>query len=215
MNMKFRAAWFWAIALSVTPAFAQQPDNAETSLSAVKAPAQVMVGQATPVTIESGNRAPRWCGLVIDFGDGDVKQFKIGSGSVFPVTASKTYQQPGNYTIKAFGRRITTHSACSGEVTAQISVGNPVQARAPAGVSNNCPQTVNIRNAAGAEVPFGLRQMVADAGGIQPARDQVAKRLMDTQEKALDDKLPVAERENAKQFAVSLRTLREVLSRCQ
>lgn len=215
MRALYGAAWCCAFTLACAPSFAQ-PDMAETSLSALKAPAQAVAGQAIPVSVESGTRPPRWCGLVVDFGDGDVQQFKIGSGPVFPLTASKTYQRPGNYTIKAFGRRVTTHSACSGELTAQISVGNPVQARGPAAaVSTSCPQTVTIRNAAGTEVPFGLRQMVIDSGGVQPARDQVAQRLMDTQAKALDDAVPPAERENAKRFAVSLRTLREVLSRCQ
>ena len=57
--------------------------------------------------------------------------------------------------------------------------------------------------------------MVIDAGGIRPAREQVSQRLMDTQEKALNEQLPASERENAKLFAASLRILRDVLAKCQ
>lgn len=202
-----------ALLLAALPVLAAAQGGGESPMSAIKAPATAAPGQSVSMVIEAGPSSSRWCGLVVDFGDGEVREIKINPRRLFPLTVEKTYQQPGRYTVRASGKQLTSHIACLGSPSTQIAVGGGAPAAAAA--SSTCPETVTIRNTAGEDVPFGLRRMVVDAGGAQRAREQVNQRLMDVQAKALDDAAPAAERENAKQFAYSLRIVRDHLAKCQ
>jgi hypothetical protein len=91
-------------------------------------------------------------------------------------------------------------------------------AQAPAApaavVSAGCPERVMVRNAAGEETLFDLRQFVVDAGGIAKARKQVTLRILDARSKAQDDARPEAERASARAFASSLKALHRQLAQC-
>lgn len=204
-----------AVLLSALPALALAQGGGESPMSAIKAPAAASPGEPVSMVIEAGPSPSRWCGLQVDFGDGEVREVKINPRRLFPVTVEKTYQAPGRYTVRVSGKQLTSHIACLGTPSTQIAIGGGGAPAPSAAVNSSCPATVTIRNTAGQDVPFGLRQMVVDAGGVQRAREQVNQRLMDVQAKALDDSAPAAERENAKQFAYSLRIVRDQLAKCQ
>ena len=86
-------------------------------------PAAAKAGQEIKVTVAAEGEAPGFCGLAIDFGDGDSRDIKIDSGEAkFPVTIAKTYAKAGNYSVKAYGKKITTHFPCAGKAEAALTV---------------------------------------------------------------------------------------------
>ncbi|GEM_PF-4250701 len=205
------AALAWA-----APAAAQ----AQTSpISAIEVPANALAGNAVAIVIRAGPNPSRWCGFRIDFGDGDGRDIKVDGDQPFPITLSRSYARPGQYTVDVVGKRVTTHSPCDGKLSAKLTVIEPVVAvltpppapRADAA----CPETVQIRNAAGQDVSFGLRQMVLDAGGVQQAGAQVDKRIIETQDRALADGTPADEVTRSKQFIASLKSLKDKLQLCR
>lgn len=205
-----------AIALALAMGSAQAQGTDSTDLSQVEVPPAVRAGQAAKITIRAGSNPPRWCGLQVDFGDGQTHSVRVGPDIFFPVTLDVTYPRPGDYTIRASGTRITTRMPCAGVVTANVRVAAaPVAAPAATAAPAQCPETVTLANASGETVSFGLAQMVRDAGGLASAREQVSRRIIEAQDRALDDKLAAAERDNAKRFSTTLKSLREHLANCR
>ena len=224
-------------ALALAALFTALPGQAQTALSHIELVGPAVAGQPTKLVIHSGADPSKWCGLAMDFGDGEVREIRIKAAPQgFPMAVEKTFAAAGSYNVKVAGRKVTSHWPCVGpelRLALRVTEGSlgPAVATAPAPLatppvpvaadagkaldSERCPVTVPVVNAAGVQVQFGLRQMVTNAGGVQAAKEQVAKRLVDSLEQALDDKLPAAERDAAKAYAATMKSVQEKLSLCR
>ncbi len=105
-----------AAALTVLPAaaFFETP-----TLGKVNVPTSAKAGEQVTITVDA-DPSKGGCGLFVEFGDGKDDQIKVKDG--FPVTLQHTYAAAGKYTVKASGKQITTHSACKGNVQADVQV---------------------------------------------------------------------------------------------
>lgn len=123
--MKLRIVLLVAASIAAPVAFAQQG-----GIGAVKVePATAKVGQPVSITVSAEGDAPTFCGLRVEYGDGQSDEIKIASSEKqFPVALSRTYNKPGNYKVKAFGVKVTTHFPCMGTAEADFVV----EAAAPA-----------------------------------------------------------------------------------
>lgn len=144
--------------------FAQQG-----GIGAVKVdPSPARAGQEVKITIAAEGEAPSYCGMVVHFDDGDSRNIKIDSNeSKFPVTISKTYAKPGTYSIKAEGKKVTTHFPCLGVAKALLVVeAAPVAAKpAPDGVA--CPDGYKMIGKAGKAGDFACK---GGKGAMAPAK---------------------------------------------
>lgn len=135
--MKFQLSF--VLGLASTLAFAQQGGIGSVKIE----PNPAKAGQEVRITIAAEGEAPGYCGMVVHFDDGSDRQIKIDSKEAkFPVTITKTYAKEGRYSIKAEGRKITTHFPCVGSATTVLVVeGAPAAAAkaAPAPVLA-CPE---------------------------------------------------------------------------
>lgn len=107
-------------------------------------PASVAPGKEVKITITAEGEAPTFCGMVVTYSDGsEARNVKIDSSEQkFPVSFGKSFAKPGTYTVKAEGKKITTHFPCIGKAEATVTVGGgtaaaaaPVKAAAP-----SCPE---------------------------------------------------------------------------
>jgi hypothetical protein len=126
-----------ALGLASTLAFAQPG-----GIGAVKVePSPARVGQEVKITISAEGEAPSFCGMVVHFDDGsESRNVKIdGNEGKFPHSFTRTYAKAGSYSIKAEGRKITTHFPCIGAATTRLVVEDaPVKAQAATAAS--CPE---------------------------------------------------------------------------
>lgn len=101
------------------------------------APSPAKAGQAVTVTVTAEGEAPALCGLGMDYGDGNSDNVKInGKPHKFPLTLTHTYAKAGSYTIKAEGKKVTTHFPCLGSASATLVVEGATAAASAAPV---CP----------------------------------------------------------------------------
>lgn len=112
-------------------------------------PNPAKAGQEVKIIIAAEGETPGFCGMVVHFDDGsESRQIKIdGKEGKFPVTIAKTYAKAGGYSIKAEGRKITTHFPCVGSATAKLVVEGapaPAPVAAPA-----CPEGYKMAGKAG------------------------------------------------------------------
>jgi len=92
----------------------------------LQAPKTAKAGQPIPITVTARKDGSSGCGLVVRFGDGSDRQFKInGDDGKLPVTMEHAYKKDGKYTVRASGRQITTSKECKGSASAVIQVGEP------------------------------------------------------------------------------------------
>ena len=102
-------------------------------IGALQAPKTAKAGQPIPITVTAKKDGNSGCGLVVSFGDGSDRQFKMnGDDGKFPVTMEHSYRKDGRYTVRASGRVITTNKECKGSASAVIQVGEAKPAKAPA-----------------------------------------------------------------------------------
>lgn len=163
--MKFQMSL--VLTLASTLAFAQQG-----GIGAVKVePSPARAGQEVKITISAEGEAPTFCGMVVHFDDGgESRNIKIASGeSAFPVSISKTYAKPGTYSIKAEGKKITTHFPCVGTATAKLVVeGAPAPATAkPATGVAICPDGYKMTGKMGKMGDFACK---GGKGAAMPAK---------------------------------------------
>lgn len=97
-------------------------------------PAMPRAGQEVKITVGTDGEPPALCGLVVHFDDGtESRQFKInGSDNRLPLTFGKVFAKPGSYSIKAEGRKITSHFPCVGVAQQTLTVEAVPAAAAPA-----------------------------------------------------------------------------------
>lgn len=114
-------------------------------------PNPAKVGQEVKITVTADGEAPTFCGLVVHFDDGgESRQVKIdGNEGKFPVTITKTYTKPGSYSIKAEGRKITTHFPCVGNAVARLVVEGSATKAAP-----GCPEGYKMAGKVGKASDF-------------------------------------------------------------
>ncbi|MBI5108410.1 MAG: hypothetical protein HZA62_06645 [Rhodocyclales bacterium] len=150
--------------LASTLAFAQQG-----GIGAVKVePNPAKAGQEVKITISAEGEASSFCGMVVHFDDGsESRQIKIdGKDGKFPATISKTYAKAGSYSIKAEGKKITTHFPCVGSATAKLVVeGAAAKPAAPA-----CPDGYKMSGKPGKAGDFSCK---GGKGAVTPAQPLV------------------------------------------
>lgn len=82
------------------------------------------IQESINLVIEFKNIERAWCGLLVNFGDGETREIRVEQ---VPVKLSKTYSVPGSYEVRVEGRfmlrGLKTAGACTGEArTARILV---------------------------------------------------------------------------------------------
>lgn len=150
MNMKLASL---LVGLAAAPfAFGQQDGIGSVKIE----PASAKVGQEVKITVNADGESPAFCGMALDFGDGDVRDIKVEKEKGgLPLTESKTYAKPGSYTVKAFGKKVTTHLPCGGKAEAGLTVAAaaaPAKAAGPA-----CPEGYRMQGKAGKAGDFSCR----------------------------------------------------------
>lgn len=66
-----------------------------------------------------------YCGMSVDFGDGEQQDVKIEDRQdrgLFPRRFQHTYRTLGAFVVHVRGKRVTTHNPCEGEAKASISI---------------------------------------------------------------------------------------------
>lgn len=109
------------LVLASTAVLAQQGGPLSTLKFDPPAP---KAGQEVKITVGTDGEPPSMCGLVVHFDDGtESRQFKInGSDNKLPLTFGKVFAKPGSYSIKAEGRKITSHFPCVGVAQQTLKV---------------------------------------------------------------------------------------------
>lgn len=104
-------------------------------------PASVAPGKEVKITITAEGEAPTFCGMVVTYSDGsEARNVKIDSSEQkFPVSFGKSFAKPGTYTVKAEGKKITTHFPCVGKAEATVTVTGAAAAPAKA-AAPSCPE---------------------------------------------------------------------------
>jgi hypothetical protein len=149
--------------LASTLVFAQQGGIGTVKVE----PNPVKAGQEVKITISAEGEAPSFCGMVVHFDDGsESRQIKIdGKDGKFPATISKTYAKAGSYSIKAEGKKITTHFPCVGSATAKLVVEGAPAAAKPAAPA--CPEGYKMSGKAGKAGDFSCK---GGKGAVAPAQ---------------------------------------------
>lgn len=133
-------------------------------------PATAKAGQEVKITVTAEGDGTQFCGLRIEFGDGENSDIKIASSEKqFPVTVSKTYAKPGNYTVKARGKTVTTHARCPGSAEATITVAAAAAAAASAAPTSGptCPEGYALQGKPGKAGDFTCK---AGKGAKKPEK---------------------------------------------
>jgi hypothetical protein len=145
-----------ALGLASTLAFAQQGSIGEVKL----APNPARAGQEVKITISAEGETPTFCGMVVHFGDGsESRNVKIDSNEAkFPFTFTRTFAKAGTYSIKAEGRKVTTHFPCIGTATANLVVeAAPAPVAAQPAVAAACPDGYKMSGKKGKAGDFSCK----------------------------------------------------------
>jgi len=120
--------------------FASVAFGADGALSTLKFdPPVAKAGQEVKITIGVDGEPPSFCGMVVHFDDGTSAEFKIdGRERKLPMTISKVYAKAGSYSVKAEGKKVTTHFPCVGAVEQRLTVEGGAMPGAMAGAG--CPE---------------------------------------------------------------------------
>lgn len=139
-------------------------------ISSVKIdPSTAKAGQEVKIMVTAEGDGIQFCGLRIEFGDGENSDIKIASGEKqFPLTVSKTYAKPGNYTIKARGKTVTTHARCPGSAEATITVAAATTLSSAAPITGpTCPEGYALQGKPGKAGDFTCK---AGTGARKPEK---------------------------------------------
>ena len=106
-----------------------------------------MPGRPVAVTVVLDAADTINCGLRVDWGDGAGNDYKITGRDNIPLKASHAYARPGDYTVTAQPKRVTTHLGCVGgkqsamvKVQAPAVAAKPAPAPAAASAMASCPE---------------------------------------------------------------------------
>ncbi len=182
--MKYQLSFALMLASTLAMAQAQQ-----SGIGAIKfEPGTVRAGQEVRITISADGEAPGFCGMVVHFDDGsESRNIKIdGKEGKFPVTIAKTYAKAGSYSVKAEGKKITTHFPCMGTATAKLVVEAAPAAVAPVAKAAACPEGYKMVGKAGKAGDFSCKggkgamvpaQPLACATGLEYFHNDKARQL--------------------------------------
>lgn len=136
-----------SIIFLTTAAFAQATSG---EINAVKIePAAPQTNQVVKVTVTSDGELQPYCGLRIDFGDGEIREIKMGDNDAkFPITVDKTYTKPGTYIVRTRGTTIKMRGRCQGKAEATVTV------TAAAGTATPCPADYKLKGKVGKSGDF-------------------------------------------------------------
>ena len=135
------------------------------------APTSIKAGSSVTITVAGDETQGNNCGFRINYGDGDGLDVKVVNRDQFPRTFTKTYAQPGNYTISAEGKKVTSHFACNGGAKATLVVEAAAPGTAPAAAPAvlSAPAPVPVPAKSGARVtgscPTGYQASYVAADG--------------------------------------------------
>lgn len=151
--------------LAVTfPAFAS---NTIDAISSTPTPAKA--GAPVAVTISAAEPDGGMCGMEVEWGDGAVTLKQVaGNHKNFPLTLEHTYAKPGEYRIKASGKRVETYLGCAGQVRYIIKVEGASTATAKAGTSA-CPSDWGLKGKAAKDGSFTCTPK--KKGAAKPEKD--------------------------------------------
>lgn len=221
MNKCLSLKWVkWAAAFFITVISASVFAQSQGALTAV----QVAPGSKTVsfVVTGTGDESESWCGVRLDYGDGNGIDIKVEKSEPFPKRLQYTYPASGSYVATVVGKRVTTHPPCV--ISAQTKVSLDVSVNASAGGQSNqfsqlqtanCPNQVVVKAANGQNVTFNLQDLILQSGGVAAAREQVAQKIIESLLKALDEKTGVNDRKTARAYAQSLIQVRDQLAACK
>ena len=154
-----------ALGFVSTLAFAQQG-----GISAVKIePNPAKAGQEVKITISAEGEAPAFCGMVVHFDDGtESRNVKIdGNEAKFPYTFAKTFAKAGSYSIKAEGKKVTSHFPCVGTATSKLVV-EAVPAAAQPAATVTCPEGYKMAGKKGKAGDFSCKGGKGSAAPAKP-----------------------------------------------
>jgi hypothetical protein len=130
--MRFTALWSSLLSLVVWtgvsgPAWAVTlPAFDLPEIGSIDMATTAKAGDSVQITIKASKDGTSVCGLVVNFGDGSNQEFKVNAENVkLPISVEHSYKKPGKYTVKANGKKVTTHHSCKGSVSATIAVSAP------------------------------------------------------------------------------------------
>jgi hypothetical protein len=138
-------------------------------------PSPAKAGQEVKITVSAEGEVPTFCGMVVSFGDGsEPRNIKIASNeSKFPVVIAKTFAGPGTYSVRAEGKKVTTHFPCNGKTEAKLTVeALPASAAPPAkpdvkAAAPACPEGYSMSGKPGKSGDFTCK---ANKGAKRPAQ---------------------------------------------
>ena len=120
-------------------------------------PASIKAGSFVTITVTGDETQGSNCGFRINYGDGDGLDVKVVNKDQFPRTFTKTYANPGTYTVSVESKRVTTHFGCAGGARATLVV-EALLPPPPAAKPAPAPTTVPVAKPAGKAVGAGCPQ---------------------------------------------------------
>lgn len=115
-------------------------------------PNPAKAGQPVRITVNGDTDPAVYCGLLIGFGDGSDQRVVVGDKEPFPKVVTHTFAAPGNYTVRADGRKVDNRFGCTGKVKVAMVVeaapavagAKPATAAGPA-----CPEGYKLKGKPG------------------------------------------------------------------
>ena len=127
-------------------------------------PASIKAGSSVTITVAGDETQGHNCGLRINYGNGEGLDVKVVNKDQFPRTFTKTYANPGNYTVSVEGKKVTTHFPCNGSAKATLVVEAPPPPP-PAATPAPTPGTAPAAKAAAPSCPVGYQASYAAKDG--------------------------------------------------
>ncbi len=118
----------------------------------VSTPTPGKAGSPISVTISAAEADGGMCGMEVEWGDGAVTKKQMGGNHPnFPITLEHTYAKPGDYRIKASGKRIDTYLGCMGQFRHIVKIEGGAAAAAAGGT---CPEGWGMKGKAAKDGSF-------------------------------------------------------------
>lgn len=157
--------FLFAVVLSLSFA---APTYADGINSVRVEPSSAQAGQEVKITVAAEGDGTQFCGLRIEFGDGENTDIKIASSEKqFPVTVSKIYAKPGNYTVKARGKTVTTHARCPGSAETTVTIAAAAASSVAPAAGPSCPEGYALQGKPGKAGDFTCK---AGKGAKKPQK---------------------------------------------
>jgi hypothetical protein len=161
-----------ATALALASSVAYAANKIE---SVIIDPAGIKAGSSVTITVTGDETQGSNCGFRINYGDGDGLDVKVVNKDQFPRTFTKTYANPGTYTVSVESKRVTTHFGCAGGARATLVVEAlppPPPVAKPAPAPTTAPAAKPAGKAVGGGCPQGYQASYVQQDGSYGCRPQ-------------------------------------------